>query len=574
LRTDDVARRKPSLTLADTGILAGLVATGVALPVILALWAHAFGIPHGDDWAYRRVLFDFVRTGHFSLVGWGAMTLVGQVLWAAPFVAVLGAHAWVPGLAVSVAAATGLVGAYLLARSLVGRASAAACVLLVLALPGFVLNTTSFMTDVPSLAAEMVSLALGGAALRRLGANRWAWVTASMAVGALGFSIREFDLAAPAAVLVALAAQDRRRLGRYCFAGGCLLVVCGAIYLWTTDLPGSQHKSLGLPTALSWQILGAAYFTLAFFVSPLLPTVARRLWAGPRRRELFATAGALVIGVVLMTGHHPLFIGNQVSQQGTSAGEVLFGARPNLFPGPVWLALELVALGSGAVLAFAIAGSSRGAWRSQRRAVDEKSVIWMFTGLSAAGLAGYELFVRAATWDRYLWPVAFGAALLFVAPRPRRAEEGRAPAHRANWRRRAPAAGLALTLAVLTAAVTFNADAYDAARWSAGQDAVKAGFAATAVDAGFEWVGSKTGAMADPGRRIAGAPPYETWYDQMFPGFSDCAFVSGSPLDVPSLIPLRTVRYNELGFAVPERLYIYAVQSRACVRRHRGPGAG
>ena len=579
MRTGHLARYEPSLTLADAGILVGLVLIAVAVPAALALGAHSFGIPHGDDWAYRRVLFHFVRTGHFSLVGWGAMTLVGQVLWAAPFVMVLGAHTWAPGAAVSVAAAIGLGSGYLLARSVVGRAAAAACLLLVLAQPGFLPNTSSFMTDVPSLSAEMVSLALGVAALRRAAASRWAWLTASMAVGILGFSIREFDLAAPAAVLIALAVQDRRRWGRYGLAGGLVLVACCAIYLWTTGLPGGQHKALGLPTASSWRLLGADYFTLAFFVSPLLPRVARRLWAGPRWRELSAATGAFVIGALLMTGHHSLLIGNQVTQQGTSAGEVLFGARANLLPGPVWSLLEAVALGAGVVLAYALASASRGPWHLPPAVVDEKSIIWLFTCLSAVGLAGFVLFVRAATWDRYLWPVAFGAALLLVTPRPARAGGNRAPPDRADWRWRIPAAALALSLAALAAAVTLNADAYDAARWSAGQDAVKAGFAATAVDAGFEWVGSKAAAMADPGRKVTGAPPYETWYDQMFPGFNDCAFVSGSPLDEPSLTPLRTVRYNELGFSVAEHLYIYAVRSPACsLVKHRprpvGPGPG
>ncbi len=63
-------------------------------------------------------------------------------------------------------------------------------------------------------------------------------------------------------------------------------------------------------------------------------------------------------------------------------------------------------------------------------------------------------------------------------------------------------------------------------------------------------------------RQVAGVPSYEMWYDQLFPGFRDCAFVSGS-LPAPhgtSLIGM--VRYKELGFAVPEHLYIYAVKSR------------
>ena len=50
----------------------------------------------------------------------------------------------------------------------------------------------------------------------------------------------------------------------------------------------------------------------------------------------------------------------------------------------------------------------------------------------------------------------------------------------------------------------------------------------------------------------------------MFPAFKECAFVSGSRLDQPPLVLLRTVHYNELAFAVPEVLYVYAVRTKAC----------
>lgn len=120
------ARRRPQrLAFSDAGIIAGLLAVGVALPALLALSAHAFGIPRYDDWAYRRVLFHFADSGHLRLVGWGAMTLVGQIFWAAPFAIVLGDHAWVPGLAVAVLSAIGVVAAYLLARSFLRRAGLA-----------------------------------------------------------------------------------------------------------------------------------------------------------------------------------------------------------------------------------------------------------------------------------------------------------------------------------------------------------------------------------------------------------------------------------------------------------------
>ena len=81
---------------------------------------------------------------------------------------------------------------------------------------------------------------------------------------------------------------------------------------------------------------------------------------------------------------------------------------------------------------------------------------------------------------------------------------------------------------------------------------------------------ASTGSGAMPRRRrsgpvqVAAVPSYEMWYDQLFPGFRDCAFVSGSLPAPHGTSLIGTVRYKELGFAVPEHLYIYAVKSRRC----------
>ncbi len=68
---------------------------------------------------------------------------------------------------VAVASGIGIAGAYWLARAVVGRAWGAACTLLVLAVPGFLVNTSTFMTDLPAFSAEVACLALGVAALGR-----------------------------------------------------------------------------------------------------------------------------------------------------------------------------------------------------------------------------------------------------------------------------------------------------------------------------------------------------------------------------------------------------------------------
>jgi hypothetical protein len=561
VRGDDIVVAGGRPTRGEVGTWAALLVAGIGIPVLLALWAHAFAIPRNDDWAYRRAMFEFARTGHFAPVGWGSMTLVGQVLWATPFVLVFGAHAWVPGFSVAVAAAIGLTCAYVAARSCLGRRPAAACAFALLALPGFVLNTSSFMTDVPAFAAEMACLVMGMAALRRRGRPRWAWLAGAMAVGAFGFSIRDFDLAAPVAVLVVLAGQDRRHLGFYLSNGAALASVCGTTYLWTSQLPGVQHKALGPPSLYSLQVLAGAFFTLAFVISPLLPAMVRRSWRSAPPLAPALAAVALAVGLWLISRHDPVLMGNYLTQKGATASEVLGGARPDLFPAPIWQLLQLLAVAAGAALAFVAVARGRGRGRRPGPALGELRVVRAFTALSAVGLVCYGLFVQAPLWDRYLWPVAFGAGITILGRA--RSRRLRAPAPPSPGLR-----GLAVALAVPAIAtalmVTLNADAYDGARWSAGQDAVAAGYGAATVDAGFEWVGAHATSMAQPGRHVAPAPAYETWYDQMFPSFSACAFVSGSPFGGPTIRLLGVITYNAILVAVPEHIYLYAVRGPHC----------
>jgi len=560
--------------LTDTAVVIGLVAVGVALPAAAAVWSHAFGIPRYDDWAYRRVLSEFVRTGHISLVGWGAMTLVGQLLWAAPFAIVFGGQAWVAGFSVAVASVIGIGCAYWLARAIVGRAWGAACTLLVLACTGFLVNTSTFMTDLPAFAADMACLSFGVAAFQHEGRVRWALVAAAMATGCAGFSVREFDLAAPIAVLVVLAVQDRRHVRAYGITAAVLLGLCGAIYLWTWELTGAQHEGLGGPSASALRALAGGYFALALFVSPLLPAVLRRSRPAPSVRGLGAAGVILVAGVVLLVTGQSLFSGNYLTQQGMSTTATLAGFRPVLFPGPIWVLLELVALGAGAMLGFIAVDTldtAHARWGSLWSGrVSEQTVVSLFTSLSAAGLVVYALFVQGAVFDRYVWPLAFGTAVMLAVKAASPAAIP--PAHAGRTAVLAPlgpttrvvTAVLALVAALVALSVTLNADSYDGARWSAGLDAVGAGYKPGTVDAGFDWVGSHATVAAARGRHVAGIPSYETWYDTMFSSFRDCAFVSGSQVALPHVALLRTVRYEEVGFAVPEYLYIYGVRDRGC----------
>jgi hypothetical protein len=402
-----------------------LLAVGIAMPAAIAAWLGAFDIPRNDSWSYRRVLWEFVGTGHVRLVGWSGMTMVGQVVWTAPFAEILGKDQWVPGAAVAVASAIGLICAYALARSLLPRAWAAGCVLLTLAVPGILLNTSSFMTDVTAFSAEVACLVFGVAALHRFGRARWALLAAALATGCFGFSIREFDLAAPVAVLMVLAVQDRRAWRAYGFAGLCVMAVCSAIYVWTAQLPGAHLESLSLPTGTSLRQLTASYFTFGFVISPLLPSVLRATLrssgrAGPGLRgssRAGAVAAALFLGLgtLSLAKGWGLFIGNYLMQQGVTGAAVLSGARPDLFPGALWLALQIVALLAGTALAFVavVAVATREAAGQLFSATVQSLVAW-FALLSAGGLLAYGLLVRAPLFDRYLSQLAFPVAVLLA----------------------------------------------------------------------------------------------------------------------------------------------------------------
>ncbi len=289
-----------------------------------------------------------------------------------------------------------------------------------------------------------------------------------------------------------------------------------------------------------------------------------------------AAAVFLGLGTLGLAKGWGLFIGNYLMQQGVTGAAVLSGARPNLFPGALWLALQIVALIAGTALAFvAVAALATREAAAQLFSGTVQSLVAWFALLSAGGLLAYGLLVKAPLFDRYLSQLAFPVAVLLahsclrsrLATRPTHSlgvRTGAGDSQRAGRAVGAATVGFVVILGAVTAALTLNADAYDGARWQAGQLAVRAGFAPSVVDAGFEWVGTHTSEDANRALQLLPGPAYEAWYDKLFAGFRDCAFVTGSPSPQPGLRLLRVTTYDELGFAVPEHLWIYAVEAPGC----------
>ena len=67
-----------------------LFVLGAAIPVAIAAHYGALEIPRSDDWSYLLTLFNWVDGGKLDFNGWVSMTLVGQLVIAAPLVLVVG----------------------------------------------------------------------------------------------------------------------------------------------------------------------------------------------------------------------------------------------------------------------------------------------------------------------------------------------------------------------------------------------------------------------------------------------------------------------------------------------------
>src|SRR3954463_9370510 len=80
---------RTSRVTANWGLVA-LIAVAIGVPIALAYSSGAMKIPRIDDWAFARVAVDLYSPGHFRLVGWGEMTMIGHELWGLPFIALFG----------------------------------------------------------------------------------------------------------------------------------------------------------------------------------------------------------------------------------------------------------------------------------------------------------------------------------------------------------------------------------------------------------------------------------------------------------------------------------------------------
>jgi hypothetical protein len=216
----------------------------------------------------------------------------------------------------------------------------------------------------------------------------------------------------------------------------------------------------------------SAYLYVGLFLAPMLPLLARGV---QRRRAAISAAVGLIASWLYVVRYHvrmPL-LGNVFHDLGLSPVLV---ARADLWPrAPVaaWIALTAAAAIAAAVVLYHVA--SRIAFKQ----TGPHNAACILCG-SAFVAYVVPLFVAGFMFDRYLG-TALLLALGFLA------SIGAFPAPS----RVAAATSLALlvALAAFDLAATRDCFSYNRARWTAVQDALRAGVAAENLDGGFEVTG-------------------------------------------------------------------------------------
>jgi hypothetical protein len=570
---------RQALDVRDVWIVGAILFVAVALPILVGAAAGTLEIPRNDDWSYRGIASRLFATGRFELDGAAQTIVLGQILLTQPLLWLSGGAPWA-FLAVGIlAAGFAAVGGYLLVRRFLDRRSALLAIGALILFPGYLAYDISYMSDVPALACQFGCLGLASVAVGRHPISS-RWLVAALAVGLLGFTIREFALAAPAALVGVLIVREPRRLRTWLVAVGVAVLCLGIL--------ASRSLLAGQLGSVPWELkplrlLLPPVVTVSFVLVPVALVAAlrwHRLW---HTRDVLAglLLSELVVIPVVLYGPFPhVMVFGLITQWGAPNPYYLMGDRPELFSDVAWSAIAVLALAATSLVAGVTAGVVGSHLRRARRRPEvvrdrlgsPLGLLGIFVLLVAAGLAGFGLV--GSFYDRYLWPVipALAALLLYVphdllvepearaamAPFDAFVRRGRATA----GTKFATVLGLCL-LAAMAAAFMLNSNAYDGARWMAGESLVARGFDAASTDAGPEWVNSHQTGVAAVTRPVDAV----MWYQRYWPDLRLCAFVADSPPPVEgkSLIRIDPVAYELFLFLGPaEPFYYYRVPSAGC----------
>lgn len=506
----------------------GLLTTvGFGVPLVIAQHYGALGIPRSDDWSYLLTLFRWVDTGHLSFNHWVSMTLVGQLLIAAPMAAL---RPRAIGDVQVVTAALGLVGLVCVALIPSRVTTSRWCGLFLAATiavgPFWGSLAVSYMTDVPAFSLSMGAFLVGLKALDRDRPSVPLLIISS-AIGLGAFTIRQYSSVVVVAVLVSgawsfAAIGDRRALRRIGSIGVVSAIAMAGFLVWWNTVPDGRSLAPGFPTAHAVSVSvfkGAGFLRLIGLV--LLPIVVaagpvrivRRSWRLSRVATVSAIAATAVwLSVSALHVPRDLFVGDYVMRDGVLSDIVLIGHRPDVFPTPIWWGIVGIASAAAlivvlAVVPFAISFVRR--FRSHDFADTDPTDVYLT--LIAAGYSIAYLGAMASglqVYDRYILPALPAMGLLLLRTRGKHLTGMGQPEPSETWdpTGRRPLSRLTpwmafVGLAAVGLAYTADSASFDGARWRVATEAVHRGWSPQTINGGFEWVNFQSGDLRRSLRR-------------------------------------------------------------------------
>jgi hypothetical protein len=590
--------------------------------------AHgALGAARNDDWVYYRLAFSMASTGHLSFDPYSSTLLIGQVLAAQPVIHLFGAEIAPLQVAVSLVSAVALASAYFFFRHFLAVFWATFCVALLAVGPIWGGLSVSFMSDVPAVALQVLSICAAVPALRgpRL---RWGWLALSLGLALVAFSVREYSLAAAVAVLLtAYLTHGRRASGRLKLlllvvaAGVVWVLVAFALFRWRDSLVAGP-RALKTEVELGQRalyVLSGVLTTTGFLMFPVALAVWRGgMWRVLRRWWPLAVAFIVLFTITSSVLDYPLLVGNYVRLGGSYSG-TLAGVAPAVFSRQAWWSIMAIAnVATSLLLTFAVARTVSGlrARRRRRRATDDtvadsssnssaepgaeplaEPVAEPTAEAAAAGSAVDATVGSASVPDRA--PVSAGSVRL-IDPSPRLSlifglvtvalvvvvvilTHGRpfdryvvgavpflaAAAIHAS-RSRAPqrfgqiVASAGLAALALIGVAQVDASAtFDGTKWSLGTEATRLGYAAETVDAGYEWFG-----LHQPGPVIYDyrrEPGYPSYVTSLFNDARVCVVGEFAPRPTQSEPYAREVlRVSRVSLIGPRYTLIGRAADRNC----------
>lgn len=421
-----------SLRTNRTGRWDGLACGCVVLVAIL--FARPF-VEMGliDDFSYVRTAFLFAKTGHFVYNGWTTAMLGAQILWAAPFIKVLGYTFFAARLSTIVMSvlAVWLTHATF-RRAGLNRWHAIFGALTVGLCPLFIAMSVTFMTDISGLFAIVASTYCCFRALDSAGPRRIVlWLTVAVIASLLGGTARQLPWLSALVMMPCTAWTLRRHRGVLPAAIVLWIIsiaaIAGCLWWFKHQLYSVPEPLLEVPISLRSlrELAGTLLAELLCLLLVLMPALAcglERLKA-LRGRDWLVLLLSVFVGVLVCH-----FITFHWWEKGWMpwTGDILdklgvldypnawqLGVQPHLFNTAGRVVASFVVLLVAGVFVFAIRGAAGSNLSAQARGNWRTLVLLLvpFAGTYIAAMLPRGLWMQLL--DRYLLPL-MPLALIFL----------------------------------------------------------------------------------------------------------------------------------------------------------------